>query len=189
MTTVDLYVRAMRSTLRIIDGVPRDRWHAPTPCSEWDAMQVANHIIGENLWAAELFQGKTVDQVGDKLDGDLTEDDPAAAYRRSVAVAQAVVEAPGAAEATCHLSFGDYSGADYASQLFMDTLIHGWDIAKGTGRDTDLDLDAELVSACLPIAQELTRQFRGAGVFGEDLSAEADRDPQTKLLALVGRRP
>jgi uncharacterized protein (TIGR03086 family) len=187
MTTVDLYVRATRSTLRIIDGVPRDRWHAPTPCSEWDAMQVANHIIGENLWAAELVQGKTVDQVGDKLDGDLTEDDPAAAYRRSVAVAQVVVEAPGAAEATCHLSFGDYSGADYASQLFMDTLIHGWDIAKGTGQDTDLD--AELVSACLPIAQGLTRQFRGAGVFGEDLSAEADRDPQTKLLALVGRRP
>jgi uncharacterized protein (TIGR03086 family) len=85
-------------------------------------------------------------------------------------------------QATCHLSFGDYSGADYASQLFMDTLIHGWDIARGTGQDTHLDPD--LVSACLPIAQDLTRQFRGAGVFGEDLSTAADRDPQTMLLAL-----
>src|SRR5919198_6108027 len=186
-TTGQLYVRAMASTQRIIDGVPRDRWHASTPCTEWDARQVANHIIGENLWAGELFQGKTIEQVGSTLDGDLTGDDPAAAYRRSVEIARKAVEAPGAMEATCHLSFGDHSGADYASQLFMDTLIHGWDIAKGTGQDTRLDL--ELVAACLPIAEDLTRQFRSAGVFGEDLPAAPDADPQTKLLALVGRKP
>jgi uncharacterized protein (TIGR03086 family) len=187
VTAGELYVRAMASTQRIVDGVPADRWHASTPCTEWDASQVANHIIGENLWAAELLQGKTIEQVGNALDGDLTGDDPAAAYRRSVDVARRAAEAPGAMEATCHLSFGDYSGADYASQLFLDTLIHGWDIARGTGQDTRLD--AELVSACLPIAEELTRQFRQAGVFGEDLSAAAHTDPQMRLLALVGRRP
>jgi hypothetical protein len=32
-------------------------------------------------------------------------------------------------EAVCHLSFGDYSGNDYTKQLFMDSLIHGWDLA------------------------------------------------------------
>lgn len=187
MTNGQLYARAMLATQRIIDQVRPDRWHSPTPCTEWDARQVANHIIGENLWAGELFQGKTVAEVGNALDGDLTGEDPAAAYRESVEVARTAVEAPGAMEATCHLSFGDYSGADYAGQLFMDLLIHGWDIAKGTGQDTRLD--PELVARCLPIADELTRQFRAAGVFGDDLSATADGDQQTKLLALVGRRP
>jgi uncharacterized protein (TIGR03086 family) len=184
-TTGELYVRAMAATQRIIDGVPVDRWHASTPCAEWDARQVANHIIGENLWAAELFQGKTIEQVGTALDGDLTGDDPATAYRRSVQVAQAAVEAPGAMQSICHLSFGDYSGADYAAQLFMDALIHGWDIAKGTGQNTRLE--PELVAACQPIAEELTRQFRQAGVFGEELPVDADADPQTRLLALLGR--
>lgn len=187
MTNGQLYTRAMVSTLRIIEQVPRDRWHAPTPCAEWDATQVANHIIGENLWAAELFQGKTVAEVGTTLDGDLTGDDPAAAYRRSVEVARKAIEAPGAMEATCHLSFGDYSGADYASQLFMDTLIHGWDIAKGTGQE--IRMDSDLVSSCLPIAEEFTRKFREAGVFGDNLPVREDADQQTKLLALVGRRP
>jgi uncharacterized protein (TIGR03086 family) len=177
----------MASTQRIIDGVPPDRWHAPTPCTEWDASQVANHIVGENLWAGELFQGKTVEQVGSALDGDLLDNNPAAAYRRSVSVAQQAVEAPDAMQAVCHLSFGDFSGADYAAQLFMDALIHGWDIARGTGQDTRLEPD--LVAACLPIAQELTSQFRQAGVFGEDLSVAPDADPQTRLLALVGRTP
>ena len=73
------------------------------------------------------------------------------AYRGAVAVAQKAVEGPGVMQATCHISFGDDSGADYASQLFMDTLNLGWDVAKGTGQDTRLD--AELVSACLPIAE------------------------------------
>jgi uncharacterized protein (TIGR03086 family) len=187
VTNGQLYARAMMATLRIIDQVSPERWHSPTPCAEWDSSQVANHIVGENLWAGELFQGKTVAEVGNALDGDLTGEDPAAAYRRSVEVARKAVEAPGAMEATCHLSFGDYSGADYSGQLFMDLLIHGWDIAKGTGQDTRLD--AELVARCLPIADALTRQFRAAGVFGDDLPVTGDADQQTKLLALVGRRP
>jgi uncharacterized protein (TIGR03086 family) len=177
----------MNATRRYLDGVQTDQWQGPTPCSEWDVKQVANHIIGENLWAAELFNGKTIEQVGRALDGDLAGDDPAAAFQQSVGIASGAVSAPGAMAATCHLSFGDYSGSDYAEQLFMDMLIHGWDVAKATGQDTRLDQD--LVAACLPIAQKLSSMFRTAGVFGEDLPVSAEADPQTKLLALLGRRP
>jgi uncharacterized protein (TIGR03086 family) len=187
VTNGQLYARAMMATLRIIDQVSPDRWHSPTPCTEWDAGQVANHIVGENLWAGELFRGKTVAQVGNALDGDLTGEDPAAAYRQSVEVARKAVAAPGAMEGTCHLSFGDCSGAEYAGQLFMDILIHGWDIAKATGQDTRLN--AELVARCLPIADAFTRQFRATGVFGDDLPVMGNADQQTKLLALVGRTP
>lgn len=185
-TTGDLYVRAMLATRAYVDGVRESQWHDPTPCTEWDVRQIANHIIGENLWAAELFNGKTIEQVGDTLDGDLTGSNPAEAYRASVETATSAVTAPGAMEATCHLSFGDHTGADYAGQLFLDLLIHGWDIAQATGQDTSLDPD--LVDACMPIALEMTGKFRSAGVFGEDLSAGADSDPQVQLLALLGRR-
>ncbi len=78
----------------------------------------------------------------------------------------------------------------------MDTLIHGWDIERWAGASTnlrgtgqDVRIDPELVARCLPIADELTRRFRAAGVFGEDLPVAEDADPQTRLLALVGRRP
>jgi uncharacterized protein (TIGR03086 family) len=176
----------MNLTRRYVDGVPADRWHAPTPCSEWDVKEVANHIIGENLWAGELFKGKTIAEVGSKLDGDLAGADLAAAYRASVGVATAAVTESGAMEAICHLSFGDFPGADYAAQLFMDTLIHGWDIARATGQDTMLD--PALVAACMPIAEQITRMARSSGAFGEDLPVSDDADQQTRLLALVGRR-
>ena len=185
-TMGELYVRAMAATGRYVDGVRADQWHGPTPCTEWDVRQVANHLIGENLWAGELFVGKTIAEVGNGLDGDLAGDDPAAAYRQSAGVAERAVTAPGAMEATCHLSFGDYPGADYAGQLFIDTLVHGWDIASATGQDARLD--PSLVAACLPLARELATQFRASGVFGDDLPVPADASPQTRLLALLGRR-
>jgi len=176
----------MASTQRYVDGVHDHQWRAPTPCSEWDVRQIVNHVVGENLWAAELLRGKTIEQVGNGLEGDLTGSDPRQAFRDSVAAATAAVAAPDAMEATRHPSFGDFSGADYCSQLFMDLLIHGWDIAKATGQDTNLD--PALAEACLPIAQQLTSQWRSAGVFGEDLAVPAGADAQTRLLALFGRR-
>jgi uncharacterized protein (TIGR03086 family) len=185
-TTGELYVRAMRATRAYLNAVGAQHWHDPTPCTEWDLKQVANHIVGENLWAAELFPGKTIAEVGTRLDGDLAGDDPAAAYAASVDAATAAVSAPGAMEATCHLSFGDFSGSDYAAQLMLDTLVHGWDIAKASGQDTRLD--QELVAACLPVATQLATQFRSAGVFGEDLPVPAEADAQTRLLAVLGRR-
>jgi uncharacterized protein (TIGR03086 family) len=185
-TTGDLYVKSMAGTRAYIDAVRGDQWHAPTPCTDWDVKQIANHIIGENLWAGEILEGKTIAEVGSKFDGDLAGQDPATAYQGSVKVATDAVSAPGAMQVTCHLSFGDFSGADYAAQLFMDTLIHGWDIAKATGQDTRLDPD--LVAACMPIAQLITSMARGSGAFGDDLPVSSDADPQTRLLALLGRR-
>jgi uncharacterized protein (TIGR03086 family) len=186
MTTGDLYIRAMNATGAYLDVVRGEQWLGPTPCSEWNVKQIADHLIGENLWAAELLRGRTIEEVGNGLDGDLAGDEPAAAYGASVRAASRAVSAPGAMEATCHLSFGDYAGSDYAAQLLLDTLIHGWDIAKATGQNTRLD--PELVDACLPIAEPLTNQSRGAGVLGENLLVSSDADRQTRLLALVGRR-
>src|SRR5947208_6542055 len=92
-TTGELYIRAMESTRGYMNRVKTDQWHGATPCSEWDVKQVANHIIGENLWAAELFQGKTIGEVSNRLDGDLARADPAAAYAASVEAATPVVNA------------------------------------------------------------------------------------------------
>ncbi len=185
-TTGDLYIKAMTFAATILDGVRPEQWQNATPCTEWNVRDIANHIIGENLWAAELLNGRTIADVGDRLNGDLAGGDPAAAYRSSVRAATAACTAPGSMEATCHLSFGDYSGSEYAGQLLLDSLVHGWDIATATGQDSRLD--PRLVDACLPIAAQLTDQFRSAGVFGENLPVSSNADAQTKLLAMLGRR-
>ena len=76
--------------------------------------------------AAESFQGRTIAEVGTRLDGDLAATIRAGAYRASVDAATAAVSAPRAMQTVCHLSFGDFSGSDYAAQLLLDTVVHGW---------------------------------------------------------------
>ena len=185
-TSGELFAKAMESTQSIVDRVRPEQMGDPTPCSEWTVRDIINHVTGENLWATELFAGKTMAEVGDQLEGDLLGGDPQAAFRRSVASGKPAVMAKGAMEMTCDLSFGPTPGFEYANQLFLDMLIHGWDIAKATEQNTHLD--PELVSACLPLAERARAEFGEYGVFGNDLSADAGADDQARLLALLGRQ-
>ncbi len=182
----ELYSRAMDRTQRYVANIKPEQWGGPTPCTEWSVRDVVNHIVYENLWAGELFQGKTMAEVGDRIEGDLLGDDPIGAYERSVQVAKQAVSAPGAMEVTCHLSFGEFPGSVYAGQLFLDLLIHGWDIAVGTGQDTRLD--PELVDACYERAMEGKEEIRASGAFGTEQPVAAAANLQTKLLALLGRQ-
>ena len=78
--------RAGRSsaTRRSIAGVERGRSGAsPSVCDEWDVRALVNHIVSGNLWVPELVGGKSIADVGDRLDGDVLGDDPVAAYDAS----------------------------------------------------------------------------------------------------------
>jgi uncharacterized protein (TIGR03083 family) len=68
-TTGDLYAKAMSATRAYLDAVQAEQWQNATPCTEWKVRDIANHIIGENLWAAELYNGRTIAEVGNRLDG------------------------------------------------------------------------------------------------------------------------
>ena len=162
MDVSQLCQRAMDSAEHFVNAIKPDQWDAPTPCDEWDMRALVGHITYEALWAAELYAGKTMAEVGDRFEGDNLGDDPIAAFTLALVGAKSAVAAPGAMETVCHLSFGDHSGADYAGQLFLDFLVHGWDVAKGSGQDATLD--AALCEACVPLAAEFVAMVRGAGV-------------------------
>ncbi len=185
-TMGELYIRAMSSAAGFVNAVRPDRWHVPTPCTEWDLRVLVTHMASENLWAGELFRGKTIAEVGDRFDGDVLGDDPVGAFNRSVEAATAGVSVPGAMQAVCHLSFGDFAGAEYAKQMFQDLLIHGWDVAKASGRDATLE--PALVEACYPISEEMMALAAGSGAFGTAVPVPEEAPKQTRLLALLGRR-
>jgi uncharacterized protein (TIGR03086 family) len=90
-------------------------------------------------------------------------------------------------EAMCAVSYGPVPGAVYAGHRLIDVLIHGWDLAKGTGQDTTLDPD--LVAACWTVVEPQADLLKGSGAFHGDVVAPDDADLQTRLLAALGRRP
>ena len=187
MTTVaDWHTRALDATGRVIETIPADRWRARTPCPGWDVRRLVSHLVSGNLWAAELGAGGTIEEVGERLDGDLLGTDPAAAYDASARAASDVFHRLGALDSPCAVSYGPVAGSVYAGHRFIDVLIHGWDLATVTRQDTTIDDD--LIEACRQVTEPQLDMLRASGAFAGNVPAPPEASAQTRLLAMLGRR-
>jgi uncharacterized protein (TIGR03086 family) len=176
--------RASESFVQRARTIGPEQWSGATPCSEWDVRMLVNHVAGEYLWVPEMLAGRTIAEVGDRLDGDVLGSDPLQTLIDASQAALAAVDGPDALEATTHLSFGDLPAREYVKQMAIDSVIHSWDLAKGVGLDDSLD--PELVEFCYADLQASAAEWRGAGVFGPETAA-SDESTQARLLALTGR--
>lgn len=181
----DCYVRSLDSSINIVSNVADSAWGNDTPCTDWNVNDVVNHIVYENVWMVALFNGRTIEEVGDEFEGDLAGDDPIGTYNRTAGEVKAILAQPDAMSRTCQISSGPVTGAEYSKQLFLDTLIHGWDIAVGS--DQDAKLDDYLVQMCTPLAQVIADTESYRSVFAGPTSGSNSDNAQTKLLALLGR--
>lgn len=165
-----------------------DRWDAPTPLPGWDVRALVNHLVNEERWTPELFAGATVDEVGDRFDGDLLGADPVTTFDEAAATALRTVQADGAMDRTVHLSFGDRPGSEYALQLSADHLVHAWDLARALGTDEALDEDvvAELLDWYVRETEEL---YHRIDVIGPRIDVPEGAGAQDQLLGRFGRRP
>jgi uncharacterized protein (TIGR03086 family) len=185
MDAVDYFGQTLAFHTGLIHAVG-DKWSCATPDDEWDVRALENHVVGELLWMPPLFDGKTIEEVGNRFEGDVLGDAPIATWDAAASAAGAAVAAPDAATRIVHLSFGDFSGADYLDQIGSDLLIHGWDLARGIGADETMP--AHLVAYCAEWFTNWQEGYRGAGVIAEPPPVPDDADDQTKLLAAFGRR-
>jgi uncharacterized protein (TIGR03086 family) len=178
-----LYRRTVEGWTARVEAVGPDQWADPTPCEDWDVRTLVNHVVGEDAWTEPLMRGSTIEEVGDRLDGDLLGDEPQAAARGAATEATAAVAATLPTQGKVHLSYGDEDMAEYVSQLAADHLIHGWDLAAATGGD--VDLDAELVAGVAAWFAEREEMYRQSGAIGPRVAGHGD--PQSDLLAQFGR--
>jgi uncharacterized protein (TIGR03086 family) len=184
MSARQLYTRAVACFDAVLRGVPGDRWTAPTPCAGWDVRALVGHVVGEDLWAAELLAGRNIADVGDRFDGDVLGADPAAAWQAaSAAAVTAAAAVPD--DALVALSVGPTPVDEYLRQLAADHLVHAWDLATATG--TNLRLDADLVDAVTGWFETVQREYRAYGLVGPHAPLTEPAEAQARLLAMFGR--
>lgn len=186
MDAVEAFRKAVAQFDLSIANVPNDAWDAPTPCSEWDIRALVNHVVGECAWVPPLLGGKTMADIGDQLSGDLLGDDAPAAWHQAARAALAALAPDDVLDRTVHLSAGDSTGAEYLSEVAADLTIHVWDLAQAIGRTEQLP--ADLVQFAHETFRPRLVEWRAAGLLGEPVQLRGEADPQTRLLALVGRR-
>ena len=178
-----LYHRTVESWADRVNAVRADQWDGPTPCREWSVRDLTNHVTGEDLWTTPLMRGSTIEDVGDRLDGDLLGDDPIQASLDAAREAIRTVAETLPAGGTVHLSYGEEQMDEYVHQLAADHLVHGWDLAAATGGD--LRLDPALVHEVATWFADREEVYRSVGAIGPRTGTF--EDPQQDLLAGFGR--
>jgi uncharacterized protein (TIGR03086 family) len=180
-----LYDRTVAGWSDQVRRVGADQWDHPTPCSDWTVRELVNHVAGESLWAVPLVQGSTIEEVGDRFDGDLLGEDPATTALDAADAGLAAVSERLPTGGTVHLSYGEEQLDEYVRQLAADHLIHGWDLASALG--SPLQPDPEVVSDVAAWFADREDMYRGAGAVGPRTGTYDD--PWQDLLAGSGRDP
>jgi uncharacterized protein (TIGR03086 family) len=186
MDVIDLHRRTVAEFVSRLDTVG-DQWAAPTPCSDWDVRALVNHVVGEDLWTVPLMNGATIEEVGDRFEGDTLGDDPIGAAKAAADAATIAAASGLVARRVVHLSFGDTPAEEYAYQLAADHLIHGWDLSAAVGGDRRLD--PELVEALAPWFAEREDAYRSAGAIAGRPKGVTPSGPEADLLLAFGRDP
>ena len=177
---VELYQTATKATQRLIASVKPDQLESATPCSEWDVKALIDHLIGG---AAFFSAGLAGEEPSDPPHADSL----AEAYGILAAKVVEVAGNPSNLERQIPTPFGEMSGGEVLFGAFMDTVVHGWDLAKATGQDTSLSAEhVEILSQAFGPQMDGLRQ---SGLFGAEVSVGSDASSQDKLIGMMGRQP
>jgi uncharacterized protein (TIGR03086 family) len=186
MDTIAQLEGTFASTQRIVDNIDSSQLNADTPCEDWNVRLVLAHIVG----VMRHFEAAAVGEeqpIPDPADVDLG-DDPAATYRAAASGALAAWSRPGVLDGNLKVAAGEMPATTVANINALDTLVHGWDIARGTGQDAALD--PALAEASLAFAQRFVPDdVRGSGFMKPAVAVGDDASPTDRLVAFCGRRP
>lgn len=170
-----------------VGAVRPEQWGASTPCADWDVRTLVNHVVGEDRWTVPMFAGLTVDEVGDRFEGDLLGTEPDEVARRAARTAGAAAGEPGALDRTVHLSAGDTPAREYVQQLLAEHLVHGWDLAMAVGADPRQD--PAPVRVCAVWFAERIGGYQDGGLVHDQVNLPDGASEQDRLLAAFGRDP
>jgi uncharacterized protein (TIGR03086 family) len=162
-----------------VDGCRDDDWRVSTPCPDWTAHQVLEHVVDVHRRTLALLDDTDTRR---RASGD----DAIAEWKDATTRLQATLRDPERAERVVTTPYGEMPLEDLVSRLVCsDTLVHTWDLARATGQDERLDPHA--VEVAWTWMEPAGDRLRASGAFGPAVTPPPDADTQTRLLCFLGR--
>lgn len=176
----DRYRRLAERFTAVVDAVPDDRWGSPSPCLEWTARDVVEHVVQSQRGYAE--------GAGEQLPaGPDVATDPVGAWHATREVVQALLDDRDRAGRVVEGRMGSASiEATMGRFHCVDLVVHGWDLASAAGTDDQVP-SAELAWVRAQV-EELSDMARQPGGFGPEVEAPEGADETAATMAFLGRR-
>jgi uncharacterized protein (TIGR03086 family) len=158
-------------------------WSAPAPVPGWTARDVVVHLVE---WLRGFVASGSEVQLPDVPS---PAEQPAAAWDAHQRAVQELLDDPGTADTefanphTGSMPLAQAIDRFYTSDVFM----HTWDLARATSQDATLD--PELCAVLLSGMEPIDDLLRESGQYGPKVPVPDDADPQTRMIAFIGRDP
>src|SRR5688500_3416920 len=146
-------------------------WDAPSPCSDWDARGVVEHVIG-------FHEVLVLRPLGVKADR--PRENPVARWKATQAAIVEAMSKPGALDEEVDMGGGNKTGlGGLVGTLSTDVLVHSWDLAKAGG--VEPKLDTELCTIGYERAEQNREMFAKSDMFSDEVKVSDDADVCSKL--------
>ena len=180
MDAPDLHQRALEETSRLARDIRVDQLDVATPCEGWTVRQLLGHMTGGNVRWIRMAAGEDV-QLGVP---DAAIDDPGE-YIRSAKALDDAWRKPGLLQRTFHRG-RDVTGDWLLRQHIVETVVHGWDLARAIGGEPRFPED--VVAAAMEFATTNMPVERPPGSpFAPATDATGTSVEINKLAAFMGR--
>ena len=159
-------------------------WQSQSPCSDWDARGVLEHVIGfHDVLLLRPLDAKPQRPKGDPVGRWIATVDALDRLLRRPGLFDRVIDVPPVGNNPP----SQINAARLVPLLSLDVLIHTWDLSRAA--DHEIVLDTELCSTFLSGLPAEKTALSKTGMYGPPQEVPADSDSQTKLLARLGRNP
>lgn len=165
---VEQHYQACTGFTEVVASVGR-RWTAPSPCTEWDARGVVEHVIGFH----DVLLLRPLDAKPQR-----PKDDPVQRWAVTLQALFDVLSRPGVLNP---------DRASLLGVLTTDVLVHTWDLARAIG--VNVDLDPDLCKVGYERTTANVDRLASSGMFRPPATVAASASVQDKLLAMLGRNP
>ena len=182
-----LMAAAAAEAARVVEGAQGTPLDSPTPDTDWDLRTLLNHTILWTSYSAERrAHGESAAE--DLMSKDFTaEPGYAAAYRAQLDKAVQAWSDPEAWNRDLTVMGSTTPAKDVGFMLIMETVLHGWDVAKATGQD--YQCDGKLAAALLGTVEASGDMFRQYDGFAAVVPVPGNAPAFDRALSLSGRDP
>jgi uncharacterized protein (TIGR03086 family) len=170
---------ALRALQHVLHPISRDECSKSTPCSEYDVVQLTDHLLN------------SITLIGEAAGAEFPQrDSDDSVERQVVGAARPALDAwkRRGLDGAVTVGAGEIPAKSAASILSIEFLVHGWDYAATTGHP--INVAEPLAEYVLGLANKvITPQGRATVGFADPVAVNEDAPALDRLIAFTGRDP
>jgi uncharacterized protein (TIGR03086 family) len=175
VTAAEAALAVLQPILRNLTAEDRPK---PTPCTEFTCHDLVEHLFGSLTGLGAMAGATVVDPEEGSLENRVSVMTAQVIHAWRTVDLDGAVPGPGGSELPASFA---------ASILPLELLLHGWDLAQGSGQR--LHVSDELVGYVQSLAETVVPAVRGGGSFADEVPAPDGASAVDRLAAFAGRTP